>query len=205
MRPYRTKQMIVQAEKADRDGDFLTEDGLKLVKKGEYYVKEVSGKLTHLSEKEFNARYEPVADEPRDLEDYIYGLFEGVRRQILRDKERWGMTWRTRPVEGQVDRIMRRLKDYQDQYNHGGNTFPYEKAIGELLIGYVRENFPHSLATDLDTEGYLHLCDCGKKNEIISLEDGAVSYCKQCGQTAKARRLNIGQNPIVFVLELANV
>jgi hypothetical protein len=74
------------------------------------------------------------------LTDYIKEFSEELDVQLREDEERWGDTWRKRPREGQVDRMMTRFKDYQDQYNNAGTDFPWLKVAGEALIGWVRDN-----------------------------------------------------------------
>lgn len=76
------------------------------------------------------------------LIDFVKTFCLELQEQIKSDEKRWGDTWRHRTVEGQVDRMMDRFKDYQDQHNHGGQPFPWLKVAGEALIGWVRENNP---------------------------------------------------------------
>ena len=77
------------------------------------------------------------------LLDYLDKFIEeAVEQQFEPDQERWGDTWKHRPVEGQVDRMMARVQDYYDQYKFAGIPFPWFKVVGEMLIGWVRENDP---------------------------------------------------------------
>ena len=76
------------------------------------------------------------------LPNYLDEFFDDLRAQILSDQKRWGNTWKKRPREGQVDRVMARFRDYQDQHNNAGVPFPWLKVAGEALIGYVRDKYP---------------------------------------------------------------
>ena len=78
------------------------------------------------------------------LQDFISEFCEELIIQIDADEKRWGDTWRHRPIEGQVDRMMARFKDYQDQHNYTvlNVPMPWLKIAGEALIGWVRENYP---------------------------------------------------------------
>lgn len=76
------------------------------------------------------------------LPEFIDKFTEALEKQIAADQERWGDTWRYRPIEGQVDRMMARFKDYQDQHDHAGVPVPWLKIAGEALIGWVRDNNP---------------------------------------------------------------
>lgn len=76
------------------------------------------------------------------LQDFISEFCEELIAQIDADEERWGDTWRYRTVEGQMDRMMARFKDYQDQHNLGGQRVPWLKIAGEALIGWVRDHYP---------------------------------------------------------------
>ena len=76
------------------------------------------------------------------LQDFIDEFCEELKAQIDADEKRWGDTWRYRSVEGQMDRMMARFKDYQDQHNLGGLPVPWLKIAGEALIGWVRDKHP---------------------------------------------------------------
>ncbi|MCK4817791.1 hypothetical protein KA005_18620 [bacterium] len=76
------------------------------------------------------------------LSDFIDDFAEALKEQIADDQERWGDTWRYRLIEGQVDRMMARFVDYQDQHNMAGVPVPWLKIAGEALIGWVRDNNP---------------------------------------------------------------
>lgn len=82
------------------------------------------------------------------LYDYIEEYFEECRKQIIADQERWGDTWKERPRAGQVDRMMARFADYEDQHHNGGQPFPWTKVFGESLIGWVRDNYPDTYMLD---------------------------------------------------------
>lgn len=78
------------------------------------------------------------------LQDFIADFTQALQEQLDADEKRWGDTWRHRPIEGQVDRMMARFKDYQDQHNYTSLDIPmpWLKIAGEALIGWVRENNP---------------------------------------------------------------
>jgi len=78
------------------------------------------------------------AGEHYDLEDYVDVFAEDLKAQLRKDRERWGDTWRYRPVEGQEDRMIARLDDYKDQYQKAGVEYPILKIAGEALICWVR-------------------------------------------------------------------
>jgi hypothetical protein len=74
------------------------------------------------------------------LTDFIDDFAKALKEQIAEDEKRWGDTWRHRTIEGQVDRMMARFVDYQDQHNKGGVPMPWLKVAGEALIGWARDN-----------------------------------------------------------------
>ena len=63
-----------------------------------------------------------------------------MENQLKRDYERWGETWRKRPLEGQDQRIAARLQDYIDQFHMAGVPLPYEKIACLAHIALVRMN-----------------------------------------------------------------
>jgi len=81
-------------------------------------------------------------DKDTKLADFIDQFTLALKLQINKDDARWGNTWRHRSIDGQVDRMMARFKDYQDQYNNGGVPMAWLRVAGEALIGWVRENYP---------------------------------------------------------------
>ena len=76
------------------------------------------------------------------LSYYLPEFLSDLQIQIEKDQIRWGDTWKKRPRKGQVDRVMARFADYQDQFNNGDKPFPWLKVAGEALIGYVRDKYP---------------------------------------------------------------
>lgn len=82
------------------------------------------------------------------LSDFVDEFCEELKEQIEEDQKRWGDTWRHRPIEGQVDRMMNRFRDYQDQHNNGNTPMPWTKVAGEALIGWVRDNNPDYFLED---------------------------------------------------------
>lgn len=72
----------------------------------------------------------------RHLPDLVHLMV----RQLRSDYERWGDTWRKRPVEGQEVRAFERYRAYWDQWRarteSGG--MPWMKVIGEAWICVLR-------------------------------------------------------------------
>ena len=62
--------------------------------------------------------------------------------QLEGDQERWGDTWKHRPIEGQEERVFQRYRDYLDQFRHAGTPIPWVKIIGEANICMAREAHP---------------------------------------------------------------
>jgi hypothetical protein len=73
-------------------------------------------------------------------------LVPQMREQIKKDQERWGNTWKHRPVEGQAERVFQRYRDYLDQHLHGGKPIPWLKVIGEANICMARKSHPDWLS-----------------------------------------------------------
>jgi hypothetical protein len=69
-------------------------------------------------------------------------LVPAMREQIKSDQERWGDTWKSRPVEGQEERAYQRFRDYYDQFEHAGTPLPIRKIIGECNIMAARLAHP---------------------------------------------------------------
>lgn len=74
-----------------------------------------------------------------DYLGYFLDVFEG---QLISDQARWGDTWKQRPREGQVGRIFAKFNDYKDQFDNAGVPIPWEKVVGEALIGWIRDKYP---------------------------------------------------------------
>ena len=77
----------------------------------------------------------------KNLIEYVPKMVEELTAQLEKDQQRWGDTWKTRPVEGQEMRMFARFHDYEDQFKQTGAPVPYMKIIGEALICWVREKF----------------------------------------------------------------
>jgi len=82
------------------------------------------------------------------LPQYLPELYAALAAQIAADDARWGDTWKRRPIEGQVDRIWARFRDYKDQYDNAGTPIPWLKVIGEAFIAWVRETNPGTYQDD---------------------------------------------------------
>lgn len=78
----------------------------------------------------------------KTLIDYLPSFCEALQGQLEADHQRWGDTWKRRPVEGQEERTFARYADYADQFRNGGVDVPWLKVIGEAMICWVRENCP---------------------------------------------------------------
>jgi len=73
-----------------------------------------------------------------NLVDYLGPFLVALRKQLEDDQKRQRDTWKKRPVEGQVGRIMNRFRDYENQNKDAGTPFPWLKVAGNALIGWVR-------------------------------------------------------------------
>lgn len=80
------------------------------------------------------------------LKEYFENeLVPQMLEQIDSDQERWGNTWKHRPIEGQEERCFQRFRDYYDQFVHAGTPIPWLKVIGEANICMARQNHPEWL------------------------------------------------------------
>jgi hypothetical protein len=77
-------------------------------------------------------------------------LVPAMREQIISDTERWGDTWKHRPVEGQEERAFQRYRDYLDQFVHAGTPIPWLKIIGEANICMARQEHPEWLESEVE-------------------------------------------------------
>jgi len=75
---------------------------------------------------------------------FEYALIE----QLKEDDERWGDTWRQRDVGGQEERIFAKLRDYYDQWRHGGKPIPWLKIAGLAMIAWLRTERPDVLVEE---------------------------------------------------------
>ncbi len=79
------------------------------------------------------------------LTDYLPEIMEDLKKQLESDQERWGDTWKHRPIgdyQGRGDQVKRafdRISDYYDQYRYNNIPMPWLKVMGEAVICYVRE------------------------------------------------------------------
>lgn len=87
----------------------------------------------------------------KTLLDFLPEFTEALTKQLKSDQERWGDTWKHRPVkaeglwEAQEERGFNRFFDYYDQWKYGSTPVPWLKVAGEALIAWVRENHPEEL------------------------------------------------------------
>jgi hypothetical protein len=84
----------------------------------------------------------------KTLIDFLPEIVKLIEKQLKEDQERWGDTWKHRPIEGQEARTFARLRDYYDQYLFAGISIPWEKVIGGAIICMVREMHPEELVED---------------------------------------------------------
>jgi acyl-ACP thioesterase len=68
-----------------------------------------------------------------------------MRRQLEKDYERWGDTWRHRPEDGQEMRIKARFNDYFDMFEHASTNVPWLKIAGNAVIAQARIDHPEWL------------------------------------------------------------
>lgn len=61
-----------------------------------------------------------------------------LQSQLEEDYKRWGDTWKSRPIEGQLERTKSRFRDYVDQYENGAQPFPWLKVMGGEIICLFR-------------------------------------------------------------------
>ena len=89
---------------------------------------------------------------PSTIEEQNKKISEDLQLQLENDNNRWGDTWKRRPMEGQLERTKARFEDYVDQYENGNQPFPWLKVMGGEIICLVRiglrtiENYRDSLA-----------------------------------------------------------
>ncbi len=65
-------------------------------------------------------------------------ITESLQTQLGDDFIRWGDTWKKRPMKGQFGRTIARFKDYVDQFENGGQSFPWLKVMGGVVICLAR-------------------------------------------------------------------
>lgn len=92
------------------------------------------------------------------LLDYYLNFVKALREQLEDDQERWGDTWKHRPIEAldthddlgelhwphQNERIFERYRDYYAQWKNAGTPIPWLKICGEAFIAWVRERNPNT-------------------------------------------------------------
>jgi len=87
----------------------------------------------------------------KTLLDYLPETIEKLTEQMEKDQERWGDTWKHRPVkeneewDAQEERAFSRFIDYYSQWKYAGTPMPWLKIIGECHIAMTREAHPEEL------------------------------------------------------------
>ena len=80
-----------------------------------------------------------------DLIEELHHTFEDLERQLEKDEERWGDTWKERGLVwnglSQEERFMMKMQEYFTDWKDMGVPFPWLKVMGEAHIGFVRENY----------------------------------------------------------------
>lgn len=71
--------------------------------------------------------------------DHLPDFTDALEEQLEEDYKRWGDTWKSRPREGQEERIFARFDAYRDQFVHGGTPIPWLKIAGLAFIAWYRE------------------------------------------------------------------
>jgi len=71
--------------------------------------------------------------------DYLPEFLEALETQLKADQERWGDTWKNRPIEGQSERIRGTFNNYFDAELHGGEEVNWIKVAGNALIAWIRQ------------------------------------------------------------------
>jgi hypothetical protein len=69
-------------------------------------------------------------------------FISALQSQLAADAHRWGNTWRTRPIEGQLERSYAEFTNYKDQYKNAGQPFPWLKVAGDIIIDLYRIDHP---------------------------------------------------------------
>lgn len=69
-------------------------------------------------------------------------------KQLEKDQERWGDTWRTRTENGQEMRIKRRYDDYFDMFINASTNVPWLKIVGNAVIAQARIDHPEWLSDE---------------------------------------------------------
>ena len=81
----------------------------------------------------------------KNLLDFLPETINKIEEQLKKDQERWGDTWKKRPLEGQEERVFQRFRDYLDQFRNAGTPIPWEKVIGEAHVCMVRMDHPEEM------------------------------------------------------------
>lgn len=74
-----------------------------------------------------------------NVEDYLPEFMEALKIQLESDKERWGDTWKKRPIEGQEDRTKQTFANYFDKFENAGKPINWLAVAGNALICWIRE------------------------------------------------------------------
>ena len=84
----------------------------------------------------------------KTLLDFLPEFTNALETRLELDQNRWGDTWKMRPVEGQEERAFARFQDYLDQFRNAGTPMPWLKIAGECVIAFTRLNHPEELAKE---------------------------------------------------------
>lgn len=71
--------------------------------------------------------------------EYLPEFTESLKEQLQRDDERWGDTWKKRPIEGQEGRTRATFNDYFDKFENSGHKINWLAVAGNALICWLRE------------------------------------------------------------------
>lgn len=70
-------------------------------------------------------------------------FIKDLENQLAEDDKRWKDTWKKRPIEGQLQRVYARYKDYSDQHKNASKEFEWLKVAGEAIICLARIENPN--------------------------------------------------------------
>lgn len=78
----------------------------------------------------------------KKLIEYLPEFMKALEKQLESDQERWGDTWKNRPLENQEWRTFMRYASYYDDLIKHECPIPWLKIAGGAMICWVRENCP---------------------------------------------------------------
>ena len=82
----------------------------------------------------------------KELPEYLDEFCDELKKQIIADNERWGDTWKERGLVWEGKEQEQRFFNWVTEklaldWGRDGKPFPWVKAAGEAMIGYVREKY----------------------------------------------------------------